>query len=398
MLKVYIGPNGYGKSYAIDNEIETLKKENKDRNDIIKLNSEIVFADEMKDTVNSSFVMEYLIEELLNNNEVSSLKKQYEEAIDNNVLENQTIYNNIMDEILLLNHQSRKKDVIAKTSTTTKEYKKMVKINSDDLKNCMGSGQKLQFLLKLIQRSNKKNIFLDEPENHTHPSLLHVTAGLINELSLERNVCVATHSPELLNLLNIDFNNLYIFNDPKFNGPKTIDIVNSVIIPNTIHIENLNNKSKSYFDIEHLKENIMKIHKKEFMESLFSNTVYIVEGMNDELFLKKLLVEFKKQNSQYSIFHSYGKPHMIPFINIYHELGIKVIPLFDKDKECDANNMAINQELKKCTVFLEMNDILEHEIGFKGSKENIIDFLDYLENYNDIDKYQYLFNDGGYNV
>ena len=111
-----------------------------------------------------------------------------------------------MDEVLALNLQQRKKDVIV--PTPTKEYKKTVKINADDLKNSMGSGQKLQFLLKLIQHSNKKYVYLDEPENHTHPSMLHITAKLINELSETKEVCVATHSPELLNLLNIDFKNI----------------------------------------------------------------------------------------------------------------------------------------------------------------------------------------------
>lgn len=268
MLKIYIGPNGYGKTFTINKEIEELKRQDKTRSDILILNSEIVFADEMKDTVNNSFAMEYLIGELLDNEEISSARIMYESVLDKSIEENKNIYNEMMDEVLSLNHQTRKKDVIS--TTPTKEYKKIVKINSDDLKNSMGSGQKLQFLLKLIKKSNKKYIFLDEPENHTHPSLLHITAGLINDLSKTKNVCVATHSPELLNLLNIDFDNLFIFNDPNFGSPKKIDFSSSIMLPESIHIENLNNKSKSYFAISSLKSNILELHKKEFMNSLFS--------------------------------------------------------------------------------------------------------------------------------
>ena len=388
MLKVYIGPNGYGKTFTINNEIEELKKKDKTRKDILILNSEIVFADEMKDTVNNSFVMEYLIEELLDNEEISNARDSYERALDKSIEDNKNMYNEMMDEVLLLNHQTRKKDVIS--TTPTKEYKKIVKINSDDLKNSMGSGQKLQFLLKLIQKSNKQYIFLDEPENHTHPSLLHITAGLINDLSKIKNVCIATHSPELLNLLDIDFANLFIFNDPNFGSPKKIDFGSSILLPENIHVENLNNKSKSYFDADSLKSNILELHKKEFMNSLFSKKVYIVEGINDELFLKKLLVNYHKQYQQYSIFQCYGKPHFIPFINIFQSLGIEVIPLFDKDDDTDVNNIAINDEIKKCNLYLESNPVLEKEIGYTGIKTDTPNYISYLDNYNNYEKYKYL--------
>ena len=78
MLKIYIGPNGYGKTFTINKEIEELKRQDKTRSDILILNSEIVFADEMKDTVNNSFVMEYLIGELLDNEEIVSARILYE--------------------------------------------------------------------------------------------------------------------------------------------------------------------------------------------------------------------------------------------------------------------------------------------------------------------------------
>lgn len=369
MLRIYIGPNGYGKTHRIMEEIKDLEKK-----DYILLSSELVFADEMKDTVNSSFVMDYIIQELLSNDEVENAKKAYETLVDKSIEENQQMYNDIMDEVLALNQQQRKKDVIA--STPTKEYKKTVKINADDLKNSMGSGQKLQFLLKLIQHSNKKYVYLDEPENHTHPSMLHITARLINELSETKEVCVATHSPELLNLLNIDFKNIYIFNDPEFRGPQKIDFEKAVVIPATINLENINHKSRSYYDIETLKNNILELHKKEFFETLFSKNVYIVEGINDELFLKKLL-------------YKYGKPHYLPFINIFENLGIKVIVLFDKDHESDIH-MAINNAIKDSRVYHEFNMIIESELGYKGNKSDSTSWIEFLDNYDEYEKYKYL--------
>ena len=204
-----------------------------------------------------------------------------------------------MDETLELNSHKRTKDVIAPQKT--REYKKLVKINADDLKGSMGSGQKLHFLLRLIEKSNKQYIFWDEPENHSHPSMLNITANLINKLSETKDVYMATHSPELLNMLNINFDNLYIFNDSEYKGAKTIDYKKAAnSLPSTINIENLYSNSKTYYDEEKLKNNILEIHKKEFMNALFSTKVYIVEGINDQLFLKKVLNSAGKQFEQYS--------------------------------------------------------------------------------------------------
>ena len=64
-------------------EIKDLEKK-----DYILLSSELVFADEMKDTVNSSFVMDYIIQELLSNDEVENAKKTFETLVDKSIEEN----------------------------------------------------------------------------------------------------------------------------------------------------------------------------------------------------------------------------------------------------------------------------------------------------------------------
>jgi predicted ATP-dependent endonuclease of OLD family len=385
MLKIFIGPNGYGKTYELERIKKSLFDEDNDRKDIIMLGSELVFADEMKDTVNNSFLMDYIITELLVDDELINLQKQFENKLDTLIKDNSDMYNELMDETLDLNSHKRTKDVIAPQKT--REYKKLVKINADDLKASMGSGQKLHFLLKLIEKSNKRYIFLDEPENHSHPSMLNITANLINKLSETKDVYIATHSPELLNMLNIDFNNSYIFNDPECKGPKTIDFKKAAnALPSNINIENLYSNSKTYYDEEKLKNNILDIHKKEFMSALFSNKVYIVEGINDQLFLKKVLNSAGKQFEQYSIFPCYGKPHYFPFIEIFKDLGIDVVLLFDEDKTSDETNNKINTELQKNKHYM-FSEILEKEIGYNGDKGNLSKFLDYLTSYNGYEKY-----------
>ncbi len=280
MLKIFIGPNGYGKTYELERIKKSLFDEDNDRKDVIMLGSELVFADEMKDTVNNFFLMDYIITELLVDDELTSIQKQFENKLDTLIKDNSDMYNELMDEALNLNSHKRTKDVIAPQKT--REYKKLVKINADDLKASMGSGQKLHFLLRLIEKSNKQFILLDEPENHSHPSMLNITANLINKLSETKDVHIATHSPELLNMLNIDFDNLYIFNDFEYKGPKIINFKKAAnSLPSTINIENLYSNSKTYYNEVKLKNNILEIHKKEFMNALFSTKVYIVEGIND---------------------------------------------------------------------------------------------------------------------
>ena len=198
---------------------------------------------------------------------------------------------------------------------------------------------------------------------------------------------IATHSPELLNMLNIDFDNLYIFNDFEYKGPKIINFKKATnSLPSTINIENLYSNSKTYYNEVKLKNNILEIHKKEFMNALFSTKVYIVEGINDQLFLKKVLNKAGKQFEQYSIFPCYGKPHYFPFIEIFKDLGIDVVLLFDEDKSSDETNNKINTELQKNKYYM-FSEILEKEIGYNGDKGNLPKFLDYLTNYNDYEKY-----------
>lgn len=384
MLKIFIGPNGYGKTYELEQRKQELLNENKERKDIIMLGSELVFADEMKDTVNNSFLMDYIITELLIDDELLEIQNQFENKLDSIIYDNVNMYNDLMDETLELNFHKRTKDVIAPQKT--REYKKLVKINSDDLKDSMGSGQKLHFLLRLIEKSNKKYIFLDEPENHSHPSLLHITAKLINELSKTKEVCIATHSPELLSMLEIDFDELYIFNDKEYKGPQKINFnlaVNS--LPTDVNLENLNGKSKTYYDILNLKKNILEIHRKEFMSALFSKKVYIVEGINDELFLKKLLIKARKQYEQYNIFQCYGKPHFFPFITIFKSLEIEVVILFDEDKTTNEINVKINTVLEQNKHY-KFTDCLESEIGYED-KYNTPEFLEFLDNFNSYEQY-----------
>ena len=127
------------------------------------------------------------------------------------------------------------------------------------------------------------------------------------------------------------------------------------------------------------------------MNALFSSKVYIVEGINDQLFLKKLLNKSGKQFQQYSIFPCYGKPHYFPFIEIFNDLDIDVVLLYDEDKTSNETNNKINQELQKNKGYM-FSEFLEKEIGYNGDKGALPRFLDYLTSYTDYEKYFMIVN------
>ena len=64
-------------------------------------------------------------------------------------------------------------------------------------------------------------------------------AKLINGISKTKNVYLSTHSPQLLSLLDIDFNNLFILNDPNYGEPKTINFDSAIhSLPEKMHKDN----------------------------------------------------------------------------------------------------------------------------------------------------------------
>ena len=211
------------------------------------LSSELIFDDEVKDTVNTSMLMEYIITEILSDEETQKAKIELEKAVDSSIDRNTEMLNKKIEYALGFNNKSKTKDLLE--LRTDKEYKKLVKINNDDIKKSMGSGQKLLFLLSLIELSKKENILLDEPENHCHPSFLHEVARLINEISKTKNVYLSTHSPQLLSLLDIDFNNLFLLNDPNFKKEKAIDFDKA--------INSLPNKMLQFCDLNTNKTNTL---------------------------------------------------------------------------------------------------------------------------------------------
>jgi predicted ATP-dependent endonuclease of OLD family len=343
MLTIYIGPNGYGKTTKLHQIKDGLVNNGTLENGILFLDSEISLEEEVKDTKDNTQTMEYIITELLADNDVQDAKATYEAAVDRVISSNQDNIDSILTTILNYNQQTKDPNKHFLNVSSKKAYKYMATIDSSEYVKKIGSGQRMQFLLQLAKQSRKNYIFIDEPERYSHPSLLNLTAALISDLSQNKEVYIATHSPKLVSMLDIDLENLLIINDDSHNEKKIDFSGITQRLTASIHPEQFpENKtgSANYYDETKLK-NIIK-HKiyREFIEALFSKDIYLCEGLNDEFFIKKALLDNNKYYTDYCIFKTFGKYHMPVFIEIFNSLGFNVHVYYDID-----NGEPINDEI-----------------------------------------------------
>ena len=381
MITIYLGPNGYGKTRKLENEKKSLISSGVDEKDILFLESEILLMDEVKDTKDESKTMEFILQELLmNSSDYINAKMSFEKQIDIEILSHQSLMNDILNEILEINGNSISPDFNFIDKNNKISFKNLVKINTDELKKKTGSGQRMHLILNLIAKSNsKKYIFLDEPEKYSHPSLIHKTASLIRKLDfMGKNIYIATHSPKLISMIDVSFDNIFIINDSSHLA-KPIDFDGAVKSLDFKNLASMGKKDRSFYDVTSLKKNIKDIYYKDFIECLFANKIYLCEGINDKFFILKALKNDNKFFDDYCIFQTFGKYSMPIFEKLFSSLGIKTEVIFDSDKKKDCSlNDEINIYLENLNHY-EFIPSIEEEIGYSGEKYNSVSFLSFLD-------------------
>lgn len=379
-IRVVIGPNGYGKTTYLNR----LSKELADAGEsLLMIPSEIKLLDEVKDTVDTSQTMEFLLSEILETPAfVEKRKALYAEA-DEAIALSLPQMNQMLEEVLSLNGSVRTKDFIAPNAKRT--IKNLVSINQDDVKKKMGSGQRMQLLLMLASRSSKRHIILDEPEKYSHPSLLNGTAKAINELlAADKNVYIATHSPKLVSMLSFDLGDLRLINDSSHNLKKMPFNEAAEAASKLVDVGSMPDKFKRYYlNGDSLKECISKRHSRLFIEALFTRKVFLCEGSNDELFINASLQQHGGFYDDYVIFKVWGKSNLPIFIELFEGLGIELVVTFDVDDESKAPHNKLNPVIRsysgpECKI-VEFSPNLESDLGYTGRKDDALGFIDYLE-------------------
>lgn len=379
MMRIVIGPNGHGKTTYLNQEREALEKAGES---VFFIPSEIKLLDEVKDTVDTSQTMEYLLTELLTTPDFIGKRDALFDEADSIIMDNVPSLNKILDDVLALNGESRSSDFISPNKKRT--IKNLVSINQDDIKKKMGSGQRMQLLLKLAANSTRDNIFLDEPEKYSHPSLLNSTALAINNLVAKgKNVYIATHSPKLISMIDVDYKDIYLIND---SSHTLKELPFNQAVDETVKLFNLGSmkaQNKRYYTSGlSLADSIKKRHNRQFIEALFSKRVYLCEGANDELLINAALQQFGGYFDDYVIFKVWGKVNLPVFAHLFRLLGINVVVLFDKDDESKPFHKEANDAIRSLSgsiVCLEQNPNIEKMLAYTGKKEDALNFMDHLE-------------------
>lgn len=372
MFHIYIGPNGFGKTHALEDERDKLKSSGIPESEILFIESELLLQDEVKDNKDTTKTMEFIIGELLTTSkEYLDKKKDFEECVDSIIDDSTEMMNKILESVLSYNGSVRdSKDFISKTKT--KEHKKLVSINSKDIKEKMGSGQRMQFILNLVNHYTcKKYIFLDEPEKYSHPTFLHKTAQILNELNKKGiEVYIATHSPKLLSMLDLDLEQINIINDTR-HICKKIDFDGALTATKFKTLGSFKERERSYYEKTTLIKNIKSICYKEFLECLFTKKVYIVEGINDRFLLNKILIDNDLFFDEYVVFQSWGKFLAPIFAQIFKSLDIETIVYFDQDDESKSKHSEINSFLSGFKHYMFVPNI-ETVLGISKIKDDTV--------------------------
>ena len=379
-IVVVIGPNGYGKTTYLDNLKKSLEKKGEN---VLFIPSEIKLLDEMKDTVGTSQAMEFLLQEILETPEYVAKRESLFAEADKIISDSLSLMNGILDEVLDINDSVRTVDFIA-PNPKKRTVKNIVTINQDDVKGSMGSGQRMRLLLKPASHSSKHHIFLDEPEKYSHPSLLNGTASAINDLVASgKAVYIATHSPKLVSMLDIDLSCIKVINDSS-HALKEIPFKETVEECATmLKIGALEGRFKRYYESgESLKECIKKRHYRAFIESLFAQKIYLCEGANDELFVNVSLLQNGGYYNDYCVFKVWGKSNLLVFKLLFDKMGIDSVVLFDTDDEDRFPHKDLNPILRRfaaTSVVVEHNPRLEDAIGYEGKKGDALAFIEHCE-------------------
>ena len=383
-LTVLIGPNGYGKTTYLNEYKSKLINSGVPETDILFLESEIKLLDEVKDTVDTSQTMEYLLSELIETSEYLAKRDEMYLEADKAIAKSVGALNGIVDEVLGVNGSTRSKDFIT-PNPKKRAVKGLVAINQLDVKNKMGSGQRMRLLLMFARNSKKRHVILDEPEKYSHPSFLNGTAMAINELvSAGKDVIIATHSPKLVSMLELDYDSILIINDATHTAkPIPFDdaVANALRVYNTGMLPAAN--KRYYVSGASLKDCLSRRHGRAFIESLFTRRVYLCEGANDELFVNECLRQLGGFYGDYCVVKAWSKFNLPAFIALYQQLGIEIAVLFDVDNEQKLEHKTANGAIRtlagSSVRLIEFNPCLEKEIGYSGDKPDAMRFMDHVE-------------------
>lgn len=319
--KIYVGKNSSGKTYAMENDFKNNEREKK-----ILVPTEVKLDEEVKSDNKGSgtFIIDAIIPIILEKIDIefedikSDLKTRIDTAIESNP-----------------------NRLISKFKFNDKW--KLEKFLANDIPNEFkekGSGEKSKYIVELLLELDISgyDIYIDEPEKFTHPSLQIQLACLINNLAINNHLHIVTHSPRFLNELNIE--NLEVINffnnreSSSVNDDQLKEILRTIKdrSQNQLLREDLMLNCISLFnDLENLSFAEFKTYyfMPLYKNLIFCNNVIFVEDENTYLYINQICK--KNGLTNVDIMYVNGKIPILIFNKVAELLQIRWFSIYDTD-------------------------------------------------------------------
>lgn len=239
------------------------------------------------------------------------------------------------------NNRNIEQEKIDDNSLKIIEGVKSYKGKFENAKKSLGSKKILNILNALLSYNlNQIDYFLfDEPENSLDDERIRCI-GRIFDLLIKNNkrVVFITHSPRLLEVLQIDINNIFLF-------PKIYSDVINYSFEDVVQIYNKNGENlrkinsnpnnNEYKNYDYLPNTgIAPLYLNEFLKSndfyraLFYSHIILVEGITEELLARELSNELELSRC---IVNSHGKYRMPFLFNLFSLFCDKITCIIDSD-------------------------------------------------------------------
>ena len=195
----------------------------------------------------------------------------------------------------------------------------------------------------LTRNINGVNYFLfDEPDNYLDDKHIKYTKKIVEILTNNHKVvCIVTHNPRLLDVLNINIDDIYILNNCLENNivNVSIDQLKQIYldccdsVSEVKFFENCDPKERFFYD---KKNNLIDInlyniiHSYDFYRTLFYDRVVLVEGLTEKLVLNEI---DKFQIYVNNFYFCKGKSRYPFLIKIFEQLNKDIVLIFDEDSD-----------------------------------------------------------------
>lgn len=191
----------------------------------------------------------------------------------------------------------------------------------------------------------KFTLVVDEIEKFSHPEMIYKLTDMIVKISRKIDIVVTTHSPIFLE-------RIFYINKQLLKKGKLLDEQFKYTLKFSKEDEVFNIEDKN---INEVIQNLNFRELKNLSNLLFSNKIFLLEGLNDNDFLENIIQSDDVFNGvYYTIIDCEGKKNIKKFYDITKKLGIiqkiNICLFYDQDQNSEENLIKIKDEFKNNTI------------------------------------------------